>query len=54
MEFTADDLERAVIQFYQSDSVAQAQAHQFLTNAKCSPQAWAFVWDLLQPHKVPL
>jgi len=52
MEFTADDLERAVIQFYQSTSDAQAQAHHFLTAAKTSPQAWQFVWNLLQPHKV--
>lgn len=52
MEFSADNLERAVCQFYQSGTTAQAQAHQWLTAAKISPQAWGFVWELLQPQKV--
>lgn len=52
MDFSAANLERAVCQFYQSDTTTQAQAHQWLTAAKISPQAWGFVWELLQPQKV--
>lgn len=47
MEYTSENLEKAVTLFYQ-----QAQAHQWLTEAQNSPQAWSFVWELLNPHKV--
>lgn len=51
MEVTIDNLESAVSQFYHSDSVLQAQAHQWLTSVQSSPSAWGFVWDLLQPNR---
>lgn len=51
MEFTADNLEHAVSQFYHTDANMQAQAHQWLTTAQNSQQAWAFVWELLQPYR---
>lgn len=52
MEFTADNLEHAVSQFYHTDANMQAQAHQWLTTAQNSQQAWSFVWELLQPYRV--
>ncbi|XP_069674561.1 importin-13 isoform X2 [Periplaneta americana] len=51
MEFTAENLERAVAQFYHTDAAMQAQAHQWLTAAQASPEAWCFVWELLHPSK---
>jgi hypothetical protein len=52
MEFTAENLERAVVQFYHTDATMQAHAHQWLTAAQMSPEAWCFVWELLHPSKV--
>lgn len=51
MEFTAENLERAVLQFYHTDATMQAHAHQWLTAAQTSPEAWCFVWELLHPSK---
>ncbi|XP_021934017.1 importin-13 isoform X2 [Zootermopsis nevadensis] len=51
MEFTAENLERAVVQFYHTDAAMQAHAHHWLTTAQASPEAWSFVWHLLQPNK---
>ncbi|KAJ9589083.1 hypothetical protein L9F63_017628 [Diploptera punctata] len=51
MEFTAANLERAVAQFYHTDATMQAQAHQWLTAAQASPEAWYFVWELLHRSK---
>lgn len=52
MDYTADNLEKAVTVFYRSEASQQAEAHQWLTEAQHSPQAWSFVWDLLHPNKV--
>lgn len=52
MEYTAENLERVVTLFYRSEAGQQAQAHQWLTQAQNSPQAWSFVWELLQPQRV--
>lgn len=52
MEYTAENLERVVTLFYRSEADQQAQAHQWLTEAQNSQQAWSFVWELLQPQKV--
>ena len=52
MEFTAENLERAVVQFYHTDATMQAHAHQWLTAAQMSTEAWCFVWELLHPSKV--
>lgn len=51
MEYTAENLERVVTLFYRSEADQQAQAHQWLTEAQNSQQAWGFVWELLQPQK---
>ncbi|XP_017777342.1 PREDICTED: importin-13 [Nicrophorus vespilloides] len=51
MEFTAENLEKAVCLFYRSEAGQQAEAHKWLTNAQNSPQAWSFVWDLLHPQR---
>lgn len=52
MDINAYNLEQAVSLFYRSEAAQQANAHQWLTQAQRSPEAWAFVWDLLQPSKV--
>ncbi|XP_054276108.1 importin-13 [Macrosteles quadrilineatus] len=53
MDFTLENLEQAVLRFYHTDASTQAQAHQWLTAAQTSPNAWCFVWELLQPTKTP-
>lgn len=52
MEFTPENLEKAVTLFYRSDARQQAEAHKWLTAAQNSRQAWSFVWELLNPHRV--
>ncbi|RZC40401.1 importin-13, partial [Asbolus verrucosus] len=51
MEYTTDNLEKAVTLFYRTEAGQQAEAHQWLTEAQNSPQAWSFVWELLSPHR---
>ncbi|XP_050507704.1 importin-13 [Diabrotica virgifera virgifera] len=51
MEFTADNLEKAVTLFYRTEAHQQAEAHQWLTEAQNSPLAWSFVWELLNPQR---
>ncbi|KAJ8920238.1 hypothetical protein NQ315_011899 [Exocentrus adspersus] len=52
MEYTSDNLEKVVTLFYRSEAQQQqAEAHQWLTEAQNSPQAWSFVWELLSPQK---
>lgn len=52
MEYTAENLEKAVTLFYRTEAGQQAEAHQWLTEAQNSAQAWSFVWELLSPHRV--
>lgn len=52
MEYTVENLEKAVTLFYRSEAGQQAEAHQWLTEAQNSQQAWSFVWDLLHPSRV--
>lgn len=52
MEYTLENLEKAVTLFYRSEAGQQAEAHQWLTEAQNSHQAWSFVWDLLHPSRV--
>ncbi|XP_018334256.1 importin-13 isoform X2 [Agrilus planipennis] len=51
MELTPENIERAVSLFYQSETRQQAEAHQWLTAAQNSPQAWQFVWNLLSSKR---
>ncbi|XP_018575465.1 importin-13 [Anoplophora glabripennis] len=52
MEYTANNLEEAVTLFYRTEAhQQQAEAHQWLTEAQNSPQAWSFVWELLSPQR---
>lgn len=44
-------LEDAVTVFYRSGAQQQSAAHDWLTKAQLSPQAWSFVWDLMQLGK---
>jgi hypothetical protein len=53
MEFTAENVEAAVKQFYMSSSGIQAQAHQWLMSAQTSKEAWSFVWPLLRQDTSP-
>ncbi|KAL4708363.1 hypothetical protein ACJJTC_019599 [Scirpophaga incertulas] len=52
MEYTVQNLEYAVSVFYNGDLTAdRAKAHSWLTLAQRAPEAWNFVWELLQPNK---
>ncbi|KAF7279174.1 hypothetical protein GWI33_007585 [Rhynchophorus ferrugineus] len=51
MEYKVEDLEQAVAIFYRAEANHQAEAHQWLTKAQNSSQAWSFVWELLNPQK---
>ncbi|GBP32829.1 Importin-13 [Eumeta japonica] len=51
MEFTVPNLEYAVSVFYNSEQNERIQAHQWLTAAQRCPEAWIFVWELLQSNK---
>lgn len=52
MDYSAENLEKVVTMFYRTEAQQQAEAHQWLTEAQNSPQAWSFVWELLNPHRV--
>ncbi|XP_004926531.3 importin-13 [Bombyx mori] len=51
MEYTVQNLEYAVSVFYNGEQTERANAHAWLTTAQRVPEAWNFVWDLLQPTK---
>lgn len=51
MEYTAQNLEYAVSVFYNGEQSERAKAHSWLTAAQRVPEAWNFVWELLQPSK---
>jgi len=51
MEFTAENLEKAVSLFYQ-DLNSQSQLNLLLTAAQSSTQAWNFAWNLMDQTKV--
>lgn len=42
-------VEQAVKEFY---SAGNNEAHSWLLQAQASPEAWKFVWELLDPSKV--
>ncbi|XP_076463019.1 importin-13-like [Babylonia areolata] len=50
MDFTAANVERAVLQFYFQGFLNQ-EVHQWLSAAQYSPAAWSFSWELIQPTK---
>lgn len=52
MEYSVANFEQAVSQFYYTDAASQAQAHQWLFAAQSSPNAWSFIWELLQKERV--
>lgn len=48
-----ETLEEAIKIFYRSGAgTNQASAHDWLTKAQCSQQAWSFVWELMRLDKV--
>ncbi|XP_030761642.1 importin-13 [Sitophilus oryzae] len=51
MEYTVENLEQAVAIFYRTEANQQADAHQWLTKAQNSSEAWSFVWELLSPQR---
>ncbi|KAF5307676.1 hypothetical protein FQR65_LT06731 [Abscondita terminalis] len=51
MDYSVENLEKAVTLFYKTEAGQQAEAHQWLTEAQNSPQAWSFVWELLDPRR---
>lgn len=52
MFITTDQVEMAVREFY-SSAVGQSAAHEWLTCAQVSRQAWNFCWDLMSPSRPP-
>lgn len=50
MDFTAENVEKAVQNFYCNAEVQQ-EVHRWLTAAQVSPAAWSFCWQLLSPDK---
>lgn len=52
MEFTAQNAEYAVSVFYNGEPNDRTKAHTWLTTAQRVPEAWNFLWELLQPTKV--
>ncbi|CAG5128606.1 unnamed protein product [Candidula unifasciata] len=50
MEYTAENVEQAVKQFYLNPSL-QSEVHFWLTGAQISPAAWSFCWSLMAPNK---
>lgn len=52
MEYTEQNLAYAVSVFYNGEQNERAKAHAWLTAAQRVPEAWNFVWELLQPTKV--
>ncbi|XP_060533437.1 importin-13 [Cylas formicarius] len=51
MEYTVENLDKAVTLFYRTEAQQQVEAHQWLTEAQNSSQAWSFVWELLSPQR---
>ena len=54
VELNSENVERAVLQFYQSSAASQEtiqETHKWLTLAQLSPQAWNFCWDLIHQDK---
>lgn len=51
---TVQSVEEAVTIFYRSDAERQKIAHNWLIKAQLGPQAWSFVWELMQLNKVSL
>ncbi|CAK1553495.1 unnamed protein product [Leptosia nina] len=51
MECTVQNLEYAVNVFYNGEQNERAKAHTWLAEAQKLPEAWNFVWELLQPTK---
>lgn len=49
-EFTAENVEKAVNNFY-CNAAVQQEIHQWLTAAQVSPAAWSFCWHLLDAEK---
>lgn len=48
-KYSSSNIETAVTEFYKGH-VAGTQ--QWLKEAQMSPDAWTFIWELLQPTKV--
>ncbi|KAJ8732601.1 hypothetical protein PYW07_015200 [Mythimna separata] len=51
MEYSTQNLEYAVSVFYNGEQGERQKAHAWLTTAQRVPEAWNFVWELLQPSK---
>lgn len=51
-EAVFNSLEEAVLCFYQSNNVLQAEAQKWLTELQNSPQVWKAIWEELLPSKV--
>lgn len=51
MEFTPENVENAVIEFYRQQSELNINCHEWLKQCQVSLEAWQLVWPLLEPSK---
>lgn len=48
MEFTSENLVKAVEEFYKQEETLNIECHEWLKNCQSSKEAWTLVWPLLQ------
>lgn len=53
MEFTSENVEAAVIEFYKHPGKVNKECHEWLKSCQSSREAWQVVWPLLDPSKNP-
>lgn len=53
MEYTPENVEAAVIEFYKNPGKVNNECHEWLKSCQSSREAWQVVWPLLDPSKNP-
>lgn len=51
MEFTPENVEAAVLEFYNNTGKVNKEVHEWLKQCQSSREAWQVVWPLLDPGK---
>jgi len=52
MEYTSENLVKAVVEFYNHEESLNIECHEWLKNCQSSREAWTLVWPLLQSSQV--
>jgi len=52
MEFTPENVEKAVVEFYSNPGKVNRECHEWLKTCQSSRDAWHVVWPLLEPGKM--